>query len=102
MKRPKSSDPVEHELGLTRSRILKNLEEGQNLLNRMRKQPPSAPYNLLRMRSFYLKEQAAIEKPFERLRSLLVEDQFVYMWNYSLVLLSNLSPQHHPGHAALK
>ena len=102
MKRPISSDPVEHELGLTRSRILKNLEEGQNLLNRLRKQPQGTPHELLRMRSYFLRQQATIEKPIEQLRSLLVEDQFVYMWNYSLVLLSNLSPQHSPGHAAMK
>jgi len=98
----KASDNVEQELEFSRSRILKNLEEGQNLLNRMRKRPPCNLEDLVIMRSCYSEEQSALEKPAERLRSLLSEEQFVYKWNYSLVLLSNLSSQFRSGHAAMK
>jgi hypothetical protein len=54
------------------------------------------------MRSCYSREQAAFEKPAERLRSLLSEEQFVYRWNYSLVLLLNLSNQFRSGRTAMK
>ena len=89
---------VEQELEFARSRNLKNLEEGQNLLNRMKGRPACTLKSLLRMRSHYSMHQAALGNPSERLRSLLAEDQFVYVWNYSLVLLSNLSLQFRLGH----
>ena len=41
------------------------------------------------MRSWYREEQAALHTPAEQLRSRLSEDQFVFMWDYSLILLSN-------------
>ena len=86
-------DQVEHEMELARSRILKNLEEGQNLLNRMKKRSPCTSEELAAMRSWYSREQTSLEEPAEKLHSMLDENRFVYMWNYSLVLLSNRSNQ---------
>jgi hypothetical protein len=93
---------VQHEIQSARSRILKNLEEGENLLNRMKGRPPGTEKDLLRMRWFYVAQQESLEKPAEKLQSILAEDQFVYMWNYSLVLLSNFSQQFKSGPAAAK
>jgi len=45
------------------------------------------------MRSWYSREQTSLEELAEKLHSMLDENQFVYMWNYSLVLLSNRSNQ---------
>ena len=98
----KASDNVERELEFARSRIIKNLEEGQNLLNRMRKRSPCTVEELLSMRSWYSEQQAAFEKPAERLHSVLAEEQFVYKWNYSLVLLSNRSNQFRSNHNGAK
>jgi hypothetical protein len=84
---------VGQELEKTRSRVLKYLEEGQNLLNRMKKRRPCAPQELLIMRSAHAREQEGLRTPAQRLRALLADEQFVYQWSYSLVLLSNLRNQ---------
>jgi hypothetical protein len=81
------------ELENTMSRIMKYLEEGQNLLNRIKKRRPCVPKELLLMRSVHAHEQQRLQTAAERLRALLSEEQFVYQWSYALVLLSNLRNQ---------
>ena len=97
----KASAGVEHELELVRSRTLTNLEEGRNLLNRMRHRSPARAEELVRMRARYAEAQAARTEPAERLRSILDEDRVVYLWNYSVVLLSSRGKEPHsaPGGA---
>jgi hypothetical protein len=81
------------ELENTMSRIMKYLEEGQNLLNRIKKRRPCVPKELLLMRSVHAHEQQRLQTAAKRLRALLSEEQFVYQWSYALVLLSNLRNQ---------
>jgi hypothetical protein len=95
----RASASVWQEIDKARSRILKTLEESQDLLNRMRGHPACTSQELVSMRAAHAGEQEALAPP-QRLRSLLDEEQFVYLWNYSLVLLSNLSGRLRSGAAA--
>jgi hypothetical protein len=92
---------VERELEFAQSRILRNLEEGQNLLNRFKGRPQCTIQNLVRMRAYYSNQQATLKDPTSRLQHLLTEDQYLYVWNYSLGLLMNQSLLSHTGRGVI-